>query len=177
MLGARLRHARRVAELTMHQLAMRAGCSESLISKIENAQTTPSLATLHRIASALDTNIAALTSEASELSSPVLRQGTRPVMVSGDISLERIVLAQRGGLLQANIHIVPPGTASDGLIVHKGEEVGYVLEGQIELLLGDRPYLVNAGDAFTFSSQTPHGYRNVGATTARILWVNTPATF
>lgn len=177
MLGARLRHARLVAELTMSQLALRAGCSESLISKIENGQATPSLATLHRIASVLDTNIAALTSETSELTSPVLKNGTRPVMVSGDIALERIVLPQRGGLLQANIHIVRPGAASDGLIVHKGEEVGYVLEGQLELQLGARTYVVEAGDAFTFSSQTPHGYRNIGATTARILWVNTPATF
>ncbi len=31
--------------------------------------------------------------------------------------------------------------------------------------------------AFTFASQQPHGYRNLGRTVAKILWVNTPATF
>jgi quercetin dioxygenase-like cupin family protein len=159
-------------------VATRADCSESLISKIENGQATPSLAMLHRIAVALDTNIAALTTEEAPLDGPVLPQGKRPVMeTGGGIALERLVLAKRGGLLQANIHIVKPGVETDGLIVHAGEEVGYLLEGRIELMLGDECHAIQAGDAFTFSSLIPHGYRNPGPTEARILWVNTPATF
>jgi len=177
MLGARLRHARRVAHLTMTQVATRAGCSESLISKIENGQATPSLSMLHRIAGALDTNIATLTTEEAPVEGPVLRRGERPVIRTGGITLERLVLPKRGGLLQANIHIVEPGVETDGQIVHVGEEVGYVLEGQLELWLGEKRHLIETGDAFTFSSQLPHGYRNVGSTVARILWVNTPATF
>lgn len=177
MLGARIRHARRVAHLTLTQVAAKANCSESLISKIENGQATPSLAMLHRIAVALDSNIATLTTEDAPVDSPVLRNGKRPVMKTGGISLERLVLPKRGGLMQANIHIVQPGVETDGQIVHVGEEVGYVLEGKLELALGDQRYLIQVGDAFTFSSQVPHGYRNVGKTVARILWVNTPATF
>lgn len=176
MLGARMRHARRVAHLTMTQLAEKANCSESLVSKIESGQATPSLAMLHRIAAALNTNIASLT-EDGPVDRPVLRNGERPVISAGGISLERLVLPKRGGLLQANIHIVEPGAASDGQIVHAGEEVGYVLEGRLELTLGDDRHEIQAGDSFTFASQVPHGYRNVGTTVARILWVNTPATF
>lgn len=178
MLGVRIRHARRVAHLTMTQVAERADCSESLISKIENGQATPSLAMLHRIAMALDTNIADLTREDAPTLGPVLREGHRPVMqTGGGIALERLVLAQRGGLLQANIHVVQPGAETDGQIVHAGEEVGYLLEGTLELRLGDERHLLHAGDAFTFSSQVPHGYSNPGSAVARILWVNTPATF
>jgi len=177
MLGARIRHARRVAGLTLTQVALKAQCSESLISKIENGQATPSLAMLHRIAAALATNIATLSAEDVPAAGPVLRQGERPVMETGGISLERIVLPKRGGLLQANVHIVQPGESSDGQIVHVGEEVGYVLEGTLELALGDDRYLIHAGDAFTFSSQIPHGYRNAGKTIAKVLWVNTPVTF
>jgi transcriptional regulator with XRE-family HTH domain len=154
MLGARIRHARRVARLTMTQLAVRAGCSESLISKIENALATPSLAMLHRIAVALDSNIASLTAEEAPAASPVLRKGARPVLRTGGIALERLVMAERGGLLQANIHIVEPGAASDGQIVHVGEEVGYVLAGRIELTLGDTRYVLQAGDAFTFPASS-----------------------
>ena len=178
MLGVQIRHARHVAKLTLTQVAERAGCSESLISKIENGQATPSLAMLHRIAVALDTNIAALTRDDAPMQGPVMRQGQRPVMQpGGGIALERLVLAQRGGLLQANIHIVQPGTETDGQIVHAGEEVGYLLEGTLELILGDERHVLHAGDAFTFSSQIPHGYRNPGDRVARVLWVNTPATF
>ncbi|NMM05593.1 MAG: cupin domain-containing protein [Polaromonas sp.] len=177
MLGVRLRHARLVAGLTMTQVAQKSLCSESLISKIESGQASPSLAMLHRIAVALDTNIATLTTEEAPREGPVLPNGERPVIKAGGISLERITLPKRGGLLQANIHIVPPGEASDGLIEHVGEEVGFVLEGNLELIIGSERHLVQAGDAFYFSSQTPHGYRNVGKVTARIFWVNTPATF
>ncbi|CDS55392.1 Transcriptional regulator, MerR family [Polaromonas sp. CG9_12] len=177
MLGVRLRHARLVAGLTMTQVAQKSQCSESLISKIEAGQASPSLAMLHRIAVTLDTNIATLTTEEAPREGPVLLNGERPVIKAGGISLERITLPKRGGLLQANIHIVPPGEASDGLIEHVGEEVGFVLEGSLELMLGSECHLVQAGDAFYFSSQTPHGYRNVGKVAARIFWVNTPATF
>ncbi len=178
MLGVRIRHARRVAHLTLTQVAAKAGCSESLVSKIENGQATPSLALLHRLAMALDSNIAALTAEDAPLDSPVLPQGQRPVIqTGGGIALERLLLAKRGGLLQANIHIVEPGAETDGQIVHAGEEVAYLLEGRIELLLGSERHRIEAGDAFTFSSQIPHGYRNIGDSVARILWVNTPATF
>ena len=177
MLGARVRHARRVAHLTMTQVAALAHCSESLISKIENGQAMPSLAMLHRIATALDTNIATLTTDDLPMDSPVLRPGGRPVTRTGGITLERLVLPKRGGLLQANILVVEPGAETQGQIVHLGEEVGYVLQGQLELQLGTERYRIEAGDSFTFSSQVPHGYRNVGTEVARIVWVNTPATF
>jgi len=177
-LGPRLRHARLVAGYTLLQLARKANCSESLISKIERGQASPSLATLHRLAVALDTNIGALTSEEIPASGPILHQGERPVVIkAGGIALERLVLPKRGGLLQANIHIVSPGTVTDGQIVHNGEELGYVLEGTLELMLGEEVHVLRPGDSFTFPSQTPHGYRNTGQVDARVLWVNSPATF
>ncbi|WP_293779558.1 XRE family transcriptional regulator [uncultured Oxalicibacterium sp.] len=176
-LGVRLRYARVIAGLTLLQVAQKAECSESLISKIERGSATPSLAMLHRLATALDTNISTLMSDQVPPAGPVLRQGERPIIKTGDISLERLVLPTRGGLLQANIHIVSPGGASDGQIEHVGEEVGYVLAGKLELRLGEESYLIGPGDTFTFQSSTPHGYRNVGKVEARILWVNSPATF
>lgn len=176
-LGVRLRHARLVAGLTLLQLAKKASCSESLISKLENGSASPSLAMLHRLAVALGTNIAELTSEETAPGGPIRRRGERPVIRAGDIALERLVLPTRGGLLQANIHILEQGASSDGTIVHAGEEVGYVLEGSIELRLDEERYLLGEGDAFTFPSHVPHGYRNAGPGVARVLWVNSPATF
>jgi len=176
-LGVRLRHTRLVAGLTLIQLAKKAECSESLISKIERGSATPSLVMLHRLAVALDTNISTLMSEEMPVVGPVLRVGERPVIKTGGISLERLVLPTRGGLLQANIHIVEPGAESDGQIEHVGEEVGYVLEGTLELRLGDDRYEITTGDVFTFASNVPHGYSNIGKAVAKVLWVNSPATF
>lgn len=181
-LGVRLRHARKVAGLTLKQVAEEAGCSESLISKLENDAASPSLAMLHRLARALGSNVSELTSEDWVSQEPVLRAGARQVnrfakgRDAGYVDLERVTHSQKGGLLQADIHIIAPGMVSE-MIEHVGEEMGYVIEGTLELTLGETTYTLGVGDSFHFPSNVPHGYRNLSGSIVRVLWVNTPATF
>lgn len=183
-LGPRVRHARMVHGLTLKALAEAAGCSESLLSRVERGQAMPSLATLHRLAHALDTNVAELAAAHAPPRSPVTRAAERPVIAfngprghKGGVRLERVVLPVRGQLLQADIHVLAPRAESLEQIAHAGEEVGYVIEGEFELRLGDEVHRLSAGDSFYFSSDVPHSYRNPGRSVARVLWVNTPATF
>ncbi|WP_244851803.1 cupin domain-containing protein [Caballeronia sp. SL2Y3] len=182
-----------VRHMTLRALAGSAGCSESLLSKVEGGHATPSLAMLHKLAIALDTNIAALLSAPTLTASPVQRASERPSVrfpgaraappagkrkrADGSIMLERLVVPSPGQLLQGDIHVLEPLARSDEQIHHVGEELGYVLEGELELTLGDQSYSLKAGDSFYFPSTEPHSYRNPGDTVTRILWVNTPPTF
>ena len=93
------------------------------------------------------------------------------------IQLERLIPYGHEHLLQGNIHILAPGATTDGTIQHSGEEVGYVLEGRIELTVGGETHVVEAGDSFHYRSEMPHGYRNLGPGPARVLFINTPPTF
>ena len=102
---------------------------------------------------------------------------TDRLRVGKGIKLERLIPYSHSYLLQGNIHHIATGGRSDGNIVHSGEEVGYVLEGEIELTVDGRRYRAKAGDSFHFRSELPHGYRNVGAKPARVIWINTPPTF
>jgi transcriptional regulator with XRE-family HTH domain len=180
--GGTLRRRRRALDLTLDQVAMQAGCSESMLCKIETGKVNPSITLLRRLAKALSVNIAALFDEPA---SPeiVLRAGQRPRLNDGTLRhgdgvvLERVIPHAAGNSLQSDIHEIAPGGASDGLISHLGEEMGYVLEGQVELIVEDQTWQLNPGDSFYFRSERPHGYRNLGDTLARILWVNTPPTF
>ena len=52
-----------------------------------------------------------------------------------------------------------------------GEEAGYLVGGQVELVVGDRVHVLAAGDTFSFRSDQPHGLRNVGAGRASVFWV------
>ncbi|GAA2855307.1 transcriptional regulator with XRE-family HTH domain [Aminobacter niigataensis] len=185
-IGIRLKHARLTKGLSLRQIADIAGCSESFVSKVEHDRVRPSLATLHRLVKALEINIAALFSDADlDESGPVFvyRAGQRPLihmdpLRKGEgITLERLIPHARGILLQANVHIVAPNGASAGLIEHEGEEIGYVLEGELELQVEDKFYHLVIGDSFFFNSKLPHGYRNPGSVQASILWVNTPPSF
>lgn len=182
-IGAKVKHARMVRGITLKQLADEAGCSESLLSKIENDKAMPSFATLHRIAAALGTNVSVLFSAGSEGAQVVSRAGERPVIVTDQlrtgkgIQLERLIPYSREYLLQSNIHLIEPGGRTDGPISHAGEEIGYVLEGEIELTINGTHYRAKTGDSFHFRSELPHAYRNIGSKPARVLWVNTPPTF
>lgn len=181
-LGARLRHFRKIRGLTLKEVAAKVGCSESMISKIETMRVTPSLHMLRRLTEALDINIAMLFADGAS-DGVVSRQGQRPRVETDSlrsgpgVSLERLVPYHPTSLLQANIHIIAPGGSSDGLISHVGEEMGYLLEGLVELEVDGRKFVIRPGDSFYFRSELPHGYRNLGTTEASILWVNTPPTF
>jgi transcriptional regulator with XRE-family HTH domain len=167
----------------LKEVADAAGCSESLVSKIENNKLQPSLQTLHKLCSVLKIGLGELFSPQNEDDPVVTREGRRTVVEMdalrrGDgILMERVIPYAKGHLLQSNIHIVAPGGSSFGLISHEGEEVGYLIAGEIELFVGDKAYQLAAGDTFCFRSEIGHGYRNRGTTEARILFVNTPPTF
>ena len=182
-LGLRLRMARRTKGWTMKQLAEAAGCSESLLSKIENGRNLPSLPLLHRLVQVLDTNIGWVFGDRASQRNIVFRAGQRPVIAldpqhrGEGIALERVIPFSEMHLLQCNIHHIAEGGSSAGPIAHEGEEVGYVLAGRIELIVDGKSHRLAAGDAFVFRSDRQHAYRNVGEGTASIFWVNTPPTF
>ena len=181
-LGRQIRHWRLVQGLTLRNMAELVGCSESLLSKIENDRTTPSLSTLHKIAVALGLSISDIFgSGESEI---VTRANKRNVLlVDGDeadgdrMRLEQLVPAKKGRLLQADMYIIPPGSGSNGELEHSGEEFGFVLEGSLFLTIEKMSYLLEAGDSFVFRSELTHSFANNGNTVARVLWVNTPPTF
>ena len=185
-IGGRLRHARLLKGLSLKDVAAGIGVSESFVSKLENDRVQPSLAVLHRLVAFLGINVAAMFSgDGSEGSGPllVMRAGERPTIATrlrqkmDGVVLERLIPQTRNALLQVNIHQVVPGGGSHGLISHVGEEMGYVLDGMLDLTVGDQACRLSRGDSFFFPSEEPHGYTNPGAETARILWVNTPPTF
>ena len=126
------------------------GCSESLLSKIENDKVLPSLQMLHKIATELGTSIGFLFADPSDHNRIVMRKGERQIIRTGShgsrrsegVQLEWLVPYPESWLLSGSIHIVAPG-----------------------------------GDSFFFPSTIPLGYSNPGAETTRVLWVNTPPTF
>lgn len=182
-LGLRLKHARLIRNLTLQEVATAAACSVSLVSKVENNKALPSISTLHRMVEALGTNVSALFERPTRELGVVSRNGDRPVIPLGTKSakngsrVELLTPYHSGRLLQACIHIVPPGVGSEGTFRHSGEEVGYVLTGSLDLTVDKKVYRLKKGDSFVFRSELLHGYRNPGRTAARIIWVNTPPTF
>jgi transcriptional regulator with XRE-family HTH domain len=179
-IGARVRHARLAKGLRLQEVAAQAGCSKSMLSKIEGDKVAPSLATLQRIAGALDIQLASLFAPSPEKDDVVRRAGERPVVEvdplrrSNGIRYERLVPFGQGVLLEANIHVIAEGGGREDTIQHPGEELGLVLEGRLELEVQGKTHLLNVNDSFFFNSSLGHAYRNPGPGVARVIWINTP---
>jgi quercetin dioxygenase-like cupin family protein len=64
---------------------------------------------------------------------------------------------------------IPAGVES-GWHVHPGEEVGYIIAGEVEMKVEGRPTVIlRAGDGFLIPPRTPHNARDLGPETGRML--------
>jgi quercetin dioxygenase-like cupin family protein len=64
---------------------------------------------------------------------------------------------------------IPPGVES-GWHIHPGEEVGYIIAGEVEMMVQGRPNIIlHPGDGFLIPPRTPHNARDLGPETGRML--------
>jgi transcriptional regulator with XRE-family HTH domain len=180
-ISAKLRHARRLRRLTLKEVADKADCSESLLSKIENGRASPSLKMLQRLASALGLTVGQLFAHDGHSGNVVMRAATRSRFATGPDGqgdeVEPLAPHAAGDLLECHLYHFASGSSSGGNFQHQGEEFGYVLDGELELIVSGRKHIAKAGDSFCFRSEKPHSWSNKGRKTARVLWINTPPTF
>ena len=183
LIGARLKHARLLNQLRLKDVAEKAGCSESMLSKIENERAVPSLTTLHRLCKSLNLSVSSLfnseTVEPWTIMRPDQRRTIGHAKAAGSegVLAEVLIPSAEGRLLEGFLVVIEPGGHTNGTLQHNGEEVGFVVEGQLELTINDGVHLLQSGDSFYFPSDLPHAYRNVGKTRMRAVWINTPPTF
>lgn len=178
-LGLRIHHARRLAGLTLKQVALSAGCSESMLSKIEHNHTQPSLGMLKRIADALGTSVAQLTDEALLGPNPVLRATQRPRRMLRQANahsyIEALLPPSKGALLQGEIRHLAPKMLSE-IQTHIGQVLIYVLQGELEVTLANVHYRLFSGDSMSFSGTDAYRYQNPSTQESQVLWVISPAT-
>ncbi len=189
-LGPRIRETRERAGLTIVEVAQRSGYSPGYISQVERDLANPSLGTLKRIAGALGvplpsffgSEVADSVPQREDADGPaarVVRTDRRKALVYPGSRIHHQLLSPNlRGQLEALWVSAPSGTGSgDEPYQHEGEEVGIVIRGVAECVVGDDVYRLAVGDAITLSSAVPHSWRNVGEEPLEMIWVSTPPTF
>jgi len=67
---------------------------------------------------------------------------------------------------------IPPGkNLQSHFFIHKGEEIGYLLSGKLQMKLGKAVYSIRAGDVIYLTSGMPSQWKNPGPGLARLLWL------
>ncbi|MDX9826343.1 MAG: XRE family transcriptional regulator [Spirochaetia bacterium] len=178
--GEKIRMVRERKALTLRQVALEAGVSESLVSQIERNKVSPAIDTLLSIADALDLDLEYLfTDYRRERTVRVLKAGDRQVLTKPGVRYERFAQIEQGqesqkGIEAYQIDIEPGASTGNDDYGHEGSELGVVVEGKAELQVGARRFALEQGDSASFSSDFPHRLVNVGVKTLRVFWVITP---
>lgn len=178
-IGDRIRRLRKRKEVSVRRLANLTGLSPSYVSSLERSLSTPSVASLQKLAAALGTNVPTLLGERPDpQASPLVRPQDRHLLkmeVPG-VKFENLAVVETN--LQPILVTVSPGAGSTESYRHEGEEFLFMLEGMLEFTLDEvYVYRVGPGDSLTFASDRPHRWRNPGDTNAVSVWINTPQTF
>ena len=82
---------------------------------------------------------------------------------------------QTGGAYYMFESVFEPGTGNQLHLHRREDEIGYVLEGALEIRLADQTVLVEAGGAAHLPKNIPHAIRNPGMTDSRYLFMTIPA--
>lgn len=172
-LGAAIRKRRKQMQMTLQALGDRAGVSVGYLSQVERDNATPTLGTLAQIAAGLDVGLDYFIST-SRPTDGLTRAATRPQfsLPSSALTYETLAADFPGAEMSSYILNVPPGYMSE-TVSHEGEEMVFVLDGEIEQRLDGQAFRMTAGDCLHYSGQTPHSWSNPTGQAARILWAGT----
>jgi quercetin dioxygenase-like cupin family protein len=174
-LGVLVRHLRESRRLSLRSLAEQTGFSAAFLSQVENGQASPSISSMERIANALGVTMGEFFLATEEQPSSIVRADERAGLTSAwsQAKIEALGRSQPGRELEGVIITIRPGGAS-GKRPHPQlhEAIAVVLQGQMELTLGDEEHRLSVGDAVTIRAGAPRLWRNVSEKPAQVVIVS-----
>lgn len=177
-IGKKLKRLRQEKYLTQDELASRCELSKGFISQVERNLTSPSIANLSDILEGLGTNLKDFFNEDEDEKIVFNHEDAFEVIDSRlGYRVEWIVPNAQKNQMEPILLTIEEGGRYKEEIAHDGQEFGYVLNGVINIHLGDKIYKAKKGESFYYSSGKNHYLSNGGKGEVEIIWVSTPPSF
>jgi transcriptional regulator with XRE-family HTH domain len=160
-IGARVRQHRTAHGWTLDELAERSGVSRRMLITIEHGEGNPSIATLLRISDALGVGLPVLVDVERPRAVTVTSAGTAPVLWRGPRGGRAVLVAgtEPPDVVELWDWTLQPGEAHATEAHSAGtRELLLVLDGEVQLRVGDRTERLGVGDSVAFAGDLPHGY-------------------
>ena len=178
--GEKIKLLREKKKLSLPDLAQKSGFSSAILSQIENHMISPPLGTIIKLAKALEVEPGYFFKEKPKSPYVIVRKDER-VSVSRVASKEGVSYGYSYESLGADkkdrkmepfiVTLDPESVKKPAQSTHDGEEFIFVLEGEMEVTLGDHSDVLAAGDSIYYSSTIPHRVGAKGNAPAKILAV------
>lgn len=182
IVGKKLKSIRLKHDLTIQELAERSHVSSNMISRIERGLTIPSVEILMKLAVVFDKSINYFVEEVSNTHEVVFTvPGRRDTTVydgeSGNMRTESFNSGLRDPQFMSFLCTVKVGGSSGReQMYHPGDELIYLLEGELCVTVAGESHSLHPGDSLSFKSHLPHRWDNVGPGEARVIWTLSPFT-
>ncbi|HET6866371.1 MAG TPA: XRE family transcriptional regulator [Solirubrobacteraceae bacterium] len=181
-MGQRIRRLREQTGKTLRAQAREIGIAPSSLSALENGQGGVSLKRLQLVAEHFGLHITELLGEPAPGSQAdgveIIRNcaATVPGVRRGSGVLYQLLGSGRDHTIQPYLLSFEPGGGYDrDRIGHPGEEIAYVLHGQVELLIENECHELSQGDLIRFRADRPHAFRNASSVgVAAVVGAATP---
>ena len=178
-IGTRLKKLRAEKSISQRQLAIKAKVSNAAISLIENNKSNPSLGMLKKILDSVPISISDFFAMDIQIETKVVfRKHELTEIGAGAISYLQVGKNLQNNQLQMMLERYKPGAdTGQNMLTHESEESGIILEGRLEVTVGDEVYYLNSGDAYLFNSTIPHRFKNPDAIDCVLITACTPPSF
>ncbi|MBL4702187.1 MAG: cupin domain-containing protein [Phycisphaeraceae bacterium] len=172
-IGGNIRALRHDRGLSLAELAGKAELTKGALSKIENATTSPPIATLMRIANALDVSIAAFFEQPQAPQRVAITRKNEGHIITRDgtkfgYAYEALALDMPRKLAEPFILTIEPDDPP-GEFKHGGDEFLYMIQGRMRITIGDKAHTIGSGDSVYFDPQLTHSFKVLGKRPAKFL--------
>ena len=165
-IGGRVRQGRAGRGWTLDQLAERSGVSRRMLVSIEQGSANPSIATLLLISDALGIGLPALVEMDHPPGLRITRAGAAPVLWRGKQGGQAVLVAgtEPPDVTELWDWTLGPGESHSSEAHTAGtRELLFVLDGQLELRVGQHAEVLATGDSASFAGDLAHEYVNAGS--------------
>ena len=174
-IAARVRELRTILDIEADDVAEKIGVSRETYDEYEAGTTDIPVGKLYLIANELhvDPTVLLLGDEPRMVDYTLIRGGN-------GLAVDRYAGYRFTSLaynyidreMEPMIVTLAPSDHTPDLVTHAGHEFNYVLEGTIAINLGDKEYILNAGDSMYFNPSIPHGQRAIGVESKFLTVIN-----
>lgn len=164
-IAPRLRGLRDALDMTVEDMARQTGVTPDQVAVYEAGETEIPVGFLMKVAQACHVDLTVLISgvEPHLTGYSLVRRGEGlSVERRKDYDYKSLAYRFSGRKMEPFLITVPPKEPADmNLVSHSGQEFIHVMEGRLELRLGDDVLALEPGDSLYFDSQTPHALRGL----------------
>lgn len=168
-IGKRIKTFRTRKKVTLNQLANETGCSVAYLKQIESGQEMPPVGTLLQLSRALHIDSGDLLEEAQQTRA---KRAAAYAKRTQNYAYTALTPGAEHKHLKAFRIQIPAMQAHQGVgYRHEGEEFVYVLQGSIEVTVGEHVNRLSKGQSLHFNSGIQHHMRNIGKAEVELMVV------